>query len=71
MRQENHRFYGGFILLLFLLPNRYLRHLEGNLRVGAVAERLRRRYTTTTPCYRLVLRAELVALGINDDRILN
>ena len=58
-------------MLLFLLPNRYLRHLEGNLRVGAVAERLRRRYTATTQRYRLVLRAELVALGINDDRILN
>src|SRR5829696_2888256 len=57
--------------LPYLLSDGPLRHLETDLRVGAVAERLRRRFPATTQRYRLVLRAELVALGINDNRVLN
>src|SRR5215208_4715511 len=57
--------------LPYLLSNGPLRHLEADLRMGAVAERLCRRSPATTPRYRLVLRAELVALGINDNRILH
>src|SRR5829696_5753328 len=57
--------------LTFLLSDGPLRRLEADLRMGAVAERLRRRSPTTTQRYRLVLRAELVALGINDNRILH
>src|SRR5215217_8545504 len=55
-------------LLTFLLSDSPLRHLQADLRVGAVAERFRRRTPATTQRYRLVLRAELVALGINDNR---
>src|SRR5215208_1939633 len=58
-------------LLTFLLSDGPLRRPEADLRVGAVAERLCRRSPATTQRYRLVLRAELVALGINDNRILH
>src|SRR5215216_4399104 len=47
--------------LPYLLSDGPLRHLEADLRVDAVAERLRRRSPATTQRYRLVLRAELVA----------
>src|SRR5215218_8876510 len=57
--------------LPYLLSDGPLRRPEADLRVGAVAERFRRRTPATTQRYRLVLRAELVALGINDDRILH
>src|SRR5215207_2762037 len=57
--------------LTFLLSDGPLRHLEADLRTGAVTEWLRRRSPATTQRYRLVLRAELVALGINDNRILH
>src|ERR671911_2471844 len=57
--------------LTFLLSDSPLRRLEADLLMGAVAERLRRRSPATTQRYHLVLRTELVALGINDNRILH
>src|SRR5215204_5964980 len=58
-------------LLTFLLSDSPLRHLKADLRMGAVAERLRRRSPATTQHYRLVLRAKLVVLGFNANRILH
>src|SRR5215218_4487711 len=57
--------------LPYLLSDGPLRRPEADLRVGAVAERFRRRTSTAAQRYGLPLSGELVALGIDDNRILH
>src|SRR5215217_1472928 len=57
--------------LPYLLSDGPLRRPEADLRVGAVAERFRRRTSTAAQRYGLPLSGEPVALGIDDNRILH